>query len=267
MKEKHNQRMTETLDRPLYVAVSVVHDGIYIYDTGPVIKLRHHIHLGEEADVMGIMAFDGKEILVASTYKFWLISLSNPAKLKYTRDVSAFRYEERFSTFGTEEYDTTIIPKKIYSKRKYVKQESFVYEITPELNRNIRVDRVFQSSEHNMITEEKSSNLVRLHNTYLKSKYSSPEDHWTARGYYYVISLEYHLGVFEKIGNDFRTIWLCTDPKEMHKGFTQYGQVRTMTLLNVPKCDEKWKEFQQQIFSFLEGYVNKSLSNIIAEYI
>lgn len=247
--------METVLEIPLFVAISVVHDGIYIYDLSDDIKLRYHIYLGDKSDVESIIAFDGCQILFVSNNKFYLRNVKGI--------IEECTYENQqlpwsFNIYETVENNTCVIPTQILSKPLYKKSIDLGHKYV--IDDCARLIKSISSLKHNVMTDEE----IRVLQCMLGG--DNFEFIYKSRGYYYASRFNYSLSIFRHVKSDIKLIWKFDDPS-LRKKMTQYGQVRRMMVLDVPKNHERWREFQEQIFGYLGLYLNRNLSNIIAGYI
>lgn len=256
------------IHRPLYVALSVDGHGVYIYETATG-KICHHIYLGPDSYVIAILAFTGKEIVICAHGRFWILPVTNSIRPDYEIGTNMLDYGESYNIIKSMERDTTIIPKSISSTSIDDTGISYIYKVTPTDKGVIRVDIKSQKILYTKESEKDIDIMQYLSNKYLNTKYNVVRGLcWRHDNYYYVISREDSLGIFEKINDEYRPIWSHIDLGESHKRIKKGVSVRTMTVLDVPEGDILWIEFRDQIFSLLCDYISiKPLSNIIAGYI
>ena len=254
------------MERPLYAAVSVVRDGIYIYDIEKdcnIIKLKYYIYLGDECDTTAIVAFDGRKILLMANNRFYLVDINNVKQPRYADDNCIIPYEHWGLHCESSEVSTTIIPRKILGKYRQTNLRGVgaIYHIDDNAE-IISIKKWYK--QFKMGEKDKMIQLMKL---YLDTEYDFAYSCYKNHGYYFVISNEYHLGIFKKYQNVYKPIWLCTD-NLIHKKKSSFGQVRTVNVLDVPKSDDRWKLFENEIHEFIKDHIfQKQISNIIAEYI
>lgn len=256
-----------TLNRPLYAAVSVVHDGIYIYNIERdcrTIKLGKHIYLDDACDAYGIIAYDGKKLLIAANSRFYLVDTRNTVEIRYTDSNRVIPWDDCFLIHESPERNTLTIPNKVLGKNTFVSRSTgIIYNI--DADGKITSTEVWQ--EKFLLSEEKIDGIHSLVTSYLDSGCENVRHFCESRGYIFIISLDYHLGIFEKQSGIYVPKWLCTD-NSIHKKHTEFGQVRTMAILDVPEYDDRWKEFQFEVGEFVKHYIfQQSIINIIASYI
>ena len=91
----------------------------------------YHIKLGKNYTASGLIAFDGKKILINTHYKYHLIDLNLPDTIDFDERDSMFDANDRFNLHESTENSTAIIPTTIYSKhnKRFSDKESHIFEI------------------------------------------------------------------------------------------------------------------------------------------
>lgn len=215
------------LETPLFVAVSVVHDGIYIYEghlksprvlpespSSDTIKLRYHIYLGEKSDVYSIIAFDGCRILFVSNQKFYLRNIGKIVE-KCTYENQQLPWS--FNIYETVENNTCIIPTQVLSKQIFGESRDpshkYIIDNFAKLVKSENLD------EHNVMTngeyDEINDEMKRILST---DKPKPQEFSYKSRGYYYVSTLQYSLYIFKRVKSSLKLIWRFSDPS-LHKKY------------------------------------------------
>lgn len=208
-----------------------------------------------DLNVNEIIAFDGKRILFTCSLGLRLISLIDNKQigkyLTFCDDYWKYIWETSNNT-------TSIVPTTIIGRIHMAcgnEQKSKIYD----LGSGLHVIPQFEHSRSNM--EPSDINSLSGMSGCLGSQYGALRNLWKSGEYYYVITAEEYLGIFKKVGGSFVLEWSDKLLGKIHHF------IRTVTILDVPENCERWKEFQNEIFEYLQDYTNLNLSNIITSYI
>lgn len=269
---------SDFLDRPKYIAYTVVHDGIYIFENispqssgiSNIVK-KYYFDLRSLSDtfyndIHGILKFNETTLILTSTYQ-----------------IIKIEYEMKNDINQSNQFKSiTVIP--IFYSSAYCDYIDSDSSSLIENNKFIRDDYKYiinwDKLTTDVIRENHLNNFRQFHIEYPSldvmkqySKYNFMYSIYTINKYRYYLSLEYHV-IISKLftsSNSLKDEIIYTDISTRDKinGHTIHKQIRTVVMLDMLDSDlPKW-----YISKFREYFDNLSISyyfsliDIIMKYI